>query len=346
MATTGDMCDVTYEQLAAMEQEFSEVETELIRQQVTLCAPLYERRAALVGQIPNFWPLVFEQAPIEIDTHLNPVDSRLLLSALRNFSVHHFEPEIDPRSVRFRFEFESNEYFSDQVLEKTFWWRTRRDASWTGLVSDAIAIHWKDPEKDLTRGFLDLACAAGFSVAPGSAPPPTGRTPEQTALQAAIDDRGIGGLSFFAWFGYQGPRISDTETAEAMESVKACRQTGKKTEPDETGDDSGVKADRAALEQLEIFPNGDELAVALAEDLWPGAVKYFLQAQEEDDVSDADFVSDNPSDDEVPELCEDVRRVETEEGQDNIQNVNIENSGEAEVEDLEDQRPTKKRRAK
>lgn len=26
---------------------------------------------------------------------------------------------------------------------------------------------------------------------------------------------------------------------------------------------------------LEIFPDGDDLAIAISEDLWPGAIKYF-----------------------------------------------------------------------
>lgn len=331
------MCAVTYEQVIAMEQDFIEVETEIMRQKVSLYAPLFERRAALVRQIPNFWPLVFEQAPVEIDTHITPVDSRLLLSALRDFSAHCFEPEIDPRSVRFRFEFAPNEYFSDEVLEKTFWWRTRRDGSWTGYVSDAVAIHWKTPSKDLTRGFLDLACAASFSIAPGAAPPPSDRTPEQITLEAAIDERGISGLSFFAWFGYQGPRISDVEMAES----KALRQTGQKMETDE--DSAGP--DAAYLEQLEIFPKGGELAAHINEDLWVDAVSYFLQAQDEDDVSDADFVSEN--DDDVPALCEVEPHVGSEkESQDKVKSVNLNDLCEAEVKDLENQRPTKKQRSK
>jgi hypothetical protein len=69
---------------------------------------------------------------------------------------------------------------------------------------------------------------------------------------------------------------------------------------------------------LEIFPDGDDLAVAFTEDLWPGAIKYFsklspifcglvggrsgvmgrltgnsAQAQEQDALSDADFESDD-----------------------------------------------------
>jgi hypothetical protein len=28
---------------------------------------------------------------------------------------------------------------------------------------------------------------------------------------------------------------------------------------------------------LEIFPDGDDLAVAITEDLWPGAIKYFSE---------------------------------------------------------------------
>jgi len=72
---------------------------------------------------------------------------------------------------------------------------------------------------------------------------------------------------------------------------------------------------------LEIFPDGEELALAFADDLWPGAIKYFTQAQEQDALSDADF---EDSDAEIEDLDE--------------QEVGADN-------DDDDARPTKKQRS-
>lgn len=51
-----------------------------VRQQYALSKPLYARRAELLTKIPNFWPLVLEQAPMDIDEYIQPSDSAILLS--------------------------------------------------------------------------------------------------------------------------------------------------------------------------------------------------------------------------------------------------------------------------
>jgi hypothetical protein len=38
-----------------------------------------------------------------------------------------------------------------------------------------------------------------------------------------------------------------------------------------------------------VHEEGEQLAISIAEDLWPGAIKYFTQAQGMDDMSDIDF---------------------------------------------------------
>ncbi|KAI6248767.1 putative nucleosome assembly protein [Erysiphe necator] len=286
---------VTYEDLAQIEQEFEDVEKEIIRQEITLSSPIYARRNALISKIPNFWPLVFEQAPPEIDQHIQMTDGALLLGALTSLSVTRFEPEVDPRSVLIRFEFSENKYFENKVLEKKFWWRTARNRSWCGLVSEAVGIKWKSPEVDLTEGLLDLVLAAESSVATKPPSDESARkdkstpilTDAQKKLQQCIQDKGINGLSFFAWFGFVGNRISAKESAEAEASRRnksAVQSTGADEDINEGFDDDDD-------DDLEIFPDGGELAMAISEDLWPDAIKYFTQAQEQDTISDEDFES-------------------------------------------------------
>jgi hypothetical protein len=275
-----------------------------VRQQVNLTTPLYARRHKTVSQIPNFWPLVLEQAPPDIDQYIQPSDSALLLSSLTSLSVRHFQleetPAGDPRSVSIRWEFAENEYFEDEVLEKKFWYRRARDG-WCGLVSEPVCIRWKKG-KDLTGGLLDLVCKAweadlarqqehdskssssssSSSNSSGSlsagAEGGDAMTTEQKALKKKINQTGMGGLSFFAWFGFIGRRVSAKESEEATRREaerREGRRQGQKIESpveheSEEGEGPGMS--------LEIFPDGDDLAVAITEDLWPGAIKYFSES--------------------------------------------------------------------
>ncbi|KUJ06709.1 NAP family protein-like protein [Mollisia scopiformis] len=337
MAAALEETPVSYEDLADIEREFDDVETEIIRQQVQLTTPLYERRSKTVSQIPNFWPLVLEQAPSDIDQYIQPSDSALLLSSLTSLSVSHFEIQTekpdkcisrDPRSVSIRFEFAENEYFENKVLEKKFWYRRSKDG-WSGLVSEPVPIKWKK-DRDLTGGLLDMVVKA-WEVARSSPPALTKTnkgelTPEQKALKKKIENTGMGGLSFFAWFGFIGRHVSAEESAQAtaLEREKRSKRgrshtsdSSEEEEDDEEDDDLGMS--------LEIFPDGDDLAVAFTDDLWPGAIKYFTQAQEQDALSDADFESDDDDDDDEADEPAFNSGAETEE----------ENGG----------RPTKKRRS-
>jgi hypothetical protein len=248
---------------------------------------LYEKRHETVSKIPNFWPLVIEQAPPDIDEFIQPSDSALLLSSLTGLSVTHFEIEKggsgDPRSVAIRWEFSKNDYFEDTVLEKKFWYRHSKDG-WTGLVSEPVDIRWKKG-KDLTGGLLSMVKRVWDeeqSLAKegnGAAAAKKGElTAEQKALKKKIENTGIGGLSFFAWFGFRGKRISAEESklAIAMERERRrLRQDGEKAEPEVEEEE---EEDDDDWEALEIFPDGDNLAVTIAEDLWPGALKYFSRS--------------------------------------------------------------------
>lgn len=175
------------------------------------------------------------------------------------------------------------------MLEKRFWYRRARDG-WCGLVSEPVPIRWKKG-KDLTGGLLDLVCRAwdsqpvrqqdasgGGSAGAQAGSAKEAMTAEQKALKKKIDQTGMGGLSFFAWFGFIGRRVSAEESEEAMRKEaerRNLRKQGQKidtpveNESEEGGEGAGMS--------LEIFPDGDDLAVAITEDLWPGAIKYFSE---------------------------------------------------------------------
>lgn len=309
MTDAVDEINATYEQLGELEREFEDVETEIIRQQYALSKPLYEKREKLVAKIPNFWPLVIEQAPPDVDQYIQPSDSAVLLSSLSSISVSQFEIENggqgDPRSIAIKMEFTENEYFEDKVLEKKFWYRRSKEG-YAGLVSEPVPIKWK-AGKDLTQGLLDLAVKVWEhdkkqSQANGASKDkkktnPEDWTDDQKVLREKIDKFGLGGVSFFCWFGYRGEDISAEESAIAVEEDKKRRaeraegnapelKEGDEEEDDEDDDEGDALA-------LEIFPDGDELAVAFGEDLWPNAIKFFTQAQEADAISDFEFEEDD-----------------------------------------------------
>ncbi|KAF2969997.1 hypothetical protein GQX73_g3498 [Xylaria multiplex] len=310
---------VTYGELARLERDFDDVELEIIRQQYTLAKPLYEKREKLVANIPSFWPLVMEQAPQEIDQYIQPSDSAVLLSSLRSISVSHFEIENggegDPRSISVKLEFAENEHFEDKVLEKKFWFRVARNGS-GGLVSEPVPIKWK-AGKDLTQGLLDLAVKVwkqdkkdGHTNGASNdkkKTEPENWTADQKALRQKIDTYGLGGVSFFCWFGYRGLDISAEENIIGVEEQKKRRaKDDEASELEKADEDDDEEAEEDEEEYpLEIFPDGDDLAVAFSQDLWPNAIRFFVQAQEADTISDFDFEDDGENegnDNEAPPL--------------------------------------------
>lgn len=279
---------VLYEQLEDLEEDFEEVELELIRQQAKLAKDLYTKREKLVAKIPSFWPLVFEQAPMDIDEYIQPSDSTVIMNHLVNLTVERFELPKEPRSLNIKFEFSENDWFEDKTLEKKFWWRDAKDG-WSGLVSEPVNIKWKK-DQDLTGGMLDLACKIYEEEKAGK--PATEETEAKKALKAKMEQTGLGGISFFAWFGARGRHVSAEESTEAGK-VKAekrqARKDGKEVDVMDEGKDDEEDEDDDEFE-YEIFPTADDLAISFAEDLYPDAIKYFISAQEQD-VSDDDFES-------------------------------------------------------
>ncbi|TKA73238.1 hypothetical protein B0A55_06056 [Friedmanniomyces simplex] len=307
MAT--EAAPISYEDLAAIEAEFQEIDTEMMRKQHAASRTAYARRAEAVARIPNFWPLVLEQAPPEIDQHIHSHDSRVISEHLTGVSVTRVELEEeeeggatagDPRSLRIRLEFSPNDVFSDEALEKTFWYRRARDG-WTGLVSEPVRIHWRKG-KDATEGLTDGAVAlfearekAGDMRAKGLA--------EYAALGKKVEHWNGANTSFFTWFGYvSGRRYISAEESEAATAEyrrrRDARKHGEQVDVETAGgsedqDDEEAEDDQA----VEVHEAGEELAVAFAEDLWPDAIKLFTQAQEMGEMSDPEFEEDDGEED-------------------------------------------------
>ncbi|KAI7108329.1 hypothetical protein KC324_g20301, partial [Hortaea werneckii] len=40
---------------------------------------------------------------------------------------------------------------------------------------------------------------------------------------------------------------------------------------------------------VEVHPAGEEIAVTISDEMWPSAIKLFVQAQEAEDISDIDM---------------------------------------------------------
>ncbi|KAG5917501.1 hypothetical protein E4U53_004195 [Claviceps sorghi] len=256
---------------------------------------LFAKREKIISQIPNFWPLVFEQAPPEIDEYIQPTDASVIVSALKNLHVERFElPDGHPRSFLIRFDFSENEYFENSTLEKKFWWRFAKDG-WEGYVSEPVEIKWK-PGKDLTNGLLDLAKKifeddkAGKSGEKTSAKEEIAKKLEDTSLETA---------SFFNFFGFRGRYVTAADSAEAakiVEEKRKARKAGDKV--DDTMDEDEDDEDDDDYE-YEIFPNGDDVALSIAEDLYPEAIRYFQEGEQLALLSDGDFEDEDDEDEDM-----------------------------------------------
>lgn len=163
-------------------------------------------------------------------------------------------------------------------------------------MSEPVQIRWKKG-KDLTGGLLGTVRKvwdAHQAKAKDGSAKSTNLTPDERLLKKKMVNTGLGGMTFFAWFGYVGRNVSAEESQLATEKARRERLARQAGSASISNGDSNKDDDEDDDEEneLEIFPEGENLAIALAEDLWPNAIKYFTQAQEQDEVSDDDFESD------------------------------------------------------
>lgn len=272
-------------------------------------APLIQKRSEIINMPEvqaEFWMRVFASAPPEIDEYILPGDAAVLGESLKNMTVERFELDAEgkgePRSLRFTFEFktgEENPFFTNEKLVKEFYWRQEisksssgRTRTWEGLVSDPVRINWKK-DMDLTKGLLDAAC--DLAEAEKKKGGDRKKLPEYTALVKKVeeveaeaanneedddDDEEMPspvGVSFFGFFGYRGRDISAAKSQESAKEIEARWAKVQNGEDiNEAGDSDDEDDDEGdSLEDAEIFPDGDDLAVAIAEDLWPDALNYY-----------------------------------------------------------------------
>ncbi|GAB7342962.1 hypothetical protein MBLNU457_g1066t1 [Dothideomycetes sp. NU457] len=327
MAASEGLSNVTYEQLAELEHEFDELDVEIIRKQYVQGVSLFAKRRELVSQIPNFWPLVFEAAPPEIDSYIQPSDSEVFAKCLTNLEVSRFEVPLgpekigekddmgDPRSLLIRFEFAENEWFEDTVLEKKLWFRRAEDG-WTGLVSEPVKIHWKKG-KDMTNGLMDGALNL-WEARQKAGDMSKRDLAEFDALARIVENWSGANTSFFTWFAF----ISNRRWVSAEESAKAVRTERDRRQQVREGKGEAKPAEMPSEDpmeqQVEVHEDGEGIANVLAEDLWPGAIRYFINAQEAGDLSEGDFEDDEDDedgdmqqedDDEDPDAPIDIRSL-------------------------------------
>ncbi|QUC18885.1 uncharacterized protein UV8b_03126 [Ustilaginoidea virens] len=288
---------VHYEQLDDLEDDFDQVDLEILRIQDKMTRDLFAKREKTICQIPNFWPLVFERAPPEIDEYIQPTDAAVIAS-LKSLSVERFElPNGHPRSVSIKFEFAENDYFENTTLEKKFWWRHAKDG-WEGMVSEPVDINWK-PNKDLTNGLLSLANKIHQEDKAGKREE---QTPAKKELIKKLETTSLDAVSFFNFFGFRGRFITEEESREAAraeEEKRKARKEGKEVDEAKLDADEDEDEDDGEYE-FEIFPNADDVALTIAEDLWPEAIRYFREGEELAALSEMDF-EDEDEDEEMAE---------------------------------------------
>ena len=66
-----------------------------------------------------------------------------------------------------------------------------------------------------------------------------------------------------------------TEEKEERRKRKAGEEVVKKDDEDEEMGEDDDEDEDDEDDDLDIFPMGDAVAMAIADDLWPGALKYF-----------------------------------------------------------------------
>ncbi|KAK6333820.1 hypothetical protein TWF730_004003 [Orbilia blumenaviensis] len=284
-------------QLGDLELEFEKAEVDVLKYQIRTTAPLYERRNELTTQLPGFWVSVFGQSQ-DIDQHIAPDD----MGAISTISsVNVIRPDVDePRNfiIELGFDKDRNEWFEGNVLRKQFWWRTV-EGVWSGLVSDPVEVRWKDG-KDLSKGETGRVWeewqakkngngkgdekGKGKGKGKGAVNGEEGKKAKK-AKKLSLEERMAGGQpSFFTWFAWVGKGTDYGVDGEIEEE-----------------DDDEEKEDG------DLFNHGDELALTIADDIYPNAIKYFLESLTGDDEEhDSDLsVTGDEDDDEEDEEEED-----------------------------------------
>ncbi|KAI0878138.1 hypothetical protein GGS24DRAFT_32482 [Hypoxylon argillaceum] len=314
----------TIKELHLFEAAISDVETEVTAKQYLMSRDIFAARQKTIAKIPSFWAVTFDNAASELEAAVTPADLEVFSAALTSVEVT--RPEIpatakptdlgldkfgEPRSLQFTFRFADNEWFADKELTKTFYFRFGKDGS-AGLVSEPIKINWKSAGKDLTQGLTDAALAFWNAQKANPSQKLDGvlandarhardaaakTLPEYQALAKKLESNVEGALSFFNFFSYRGRWISAAEHVEAKAEVlakRAAAQAGTEMAEDEDEDDDDDED--FTEEAVETFPAGHEVAVTIAEDIYPNAIDYFMGNTIDSDI---DLDEDDDEDEEM-----------------------------------------------
>jgi hypothetical protein len=162
-------------------------------------------------------------------------------------------------------------------LSKKFWFRKSSDG-WQGHVSEPVKISWKKG-KDTTGGLTDaaykLSQARQKLTAKGDAKTKETTLPEYKVLATKIEQSEEASNSFFAWFAF----VASYRWISAEESEKACKAEAERREKIKRGEkveeEEPTEDDEQDFQETEVFPQGDEVATLIAEDVWPSAIQYY-----------------------------------------------------------------------
>ncbi|KAI1186564.1 hypothetical protein F5B17DRAFT_356947 [Nemania serpens] len=311
----------TIKELHLFEAAISDVDTEVTAKQYLMSRDIFAARQKTIAKIPSFWAVTFDNAASELEAAVTQTDLEVFSAALTSLEVT--RPEIpasakasdlgldkfgEPRSLQFTFRFSDNKWFSDKELTKTFYFRYGKDGS-AGLVSEPIKIHWKSSETDLTQGLSDAALAFWQAQKANPSQNLDGvlandarhardaaakELPEYKSLAKMLEDNVEGALSFFNFFSYRGRWISNAEHTQAKAELLARRHAAITNEVDE--DDEDDDDEDFTEEAVETFPAGHEVAVTIAEDIFPNAIDYFMGNTIDSDI---DIDEDDDEDEEM-----------------------------------------------
>jgi len=126
------------EEILKVEQKFNKLRN-----------PYFQKREVQTEKIPKFWAWALVNHP-QFSCLLSDTDEKLFLEHLTKLSVEDIEKEAT--GFRINFHFSENEYFSNEVLSKTFAMGEDGEQLFTGTE-----IKWK-PGKELTRKPEDPNC--------------------------------------------------------------------------------------------------------------------------------------------------------------------------------------------
>lgn len=159
-------------------------------------------------------------------------------------------------------------------MVKEFEYKAREDGPGS-LVSKPVPIKWKGKKNDLTHGLLDAAVE--LHAAEEALKLKDGKTEVEIVDREALwqheklrekmvklDESDEDEPSFFSWFGFRG-------AVDVLKPKHAAENGANGAEAEEDEDDE----DFDQMLEVEIFPAGEEVAIALAEELWPDAMDYF-----------------------------------------------------------------------